>query len=177
MGTERGDPNQRPAGRGGGRGAPVEVVGGPPGVPAGATGRLSLIAAVAAIGGFLFGFDTAVINGAVGPVQAHFNAGAVRLGLSVSAALLGSAVGAVIGGRLADLVGRTRAMLLTGILFLVQSFGVGLAFTLIDFSFWRFVGGVAVGAASVVAPTYIAEVAPARLRGRLGSLQQLAIVT
>jgi sugar porter (SP) family MFS transporter len=144
---------------------------------AGSTGRISLVAGTAAIGGFLFGFDTAVINGAVTPVQAHFQAGAVELGLAVSSALIGSAVGAVVAGRLADRIGRVRAMWVAALLFLVQSFGVGLSVTLADFSAWRFVGGVAVGAASVLAPAYIAEVAPAHLRGRLGSLQQLAIVT
>jgi sugar porter (SP) family MFS transporter len=141
------------------------------------TGRVVLIAAVAAIGGFLFGFDTAVINGAVAAVQDHFHVGPVSLGLSVSAALLGSAVGALVAGRLADRFGRVPTMIVAAVLFLVQSFGVGLSFTIIDFSFWRFAGGVAVGAASVIAPAYIAEASPAELRGRLGSFQQLAIVT
>jgi SP family sugar:H+ symporter-like MFS transporter len=141
------------------------------------TGRVVLVAGVAAIGGFLFGFDTAVINGAVSAVQEHFNVGPVRLGLSVSAALLGSALGALIAGRLADRFGRVPTMIVAAVLFLVQSLGVGLSFTIIDFSIWRFLGGVAVGVASVIAPAYIAESAPAELRGRLGSLQQLAIVT
>jgi sugar porter (SP) family MFS transporter len=145
-------------------------------LPAGATGRISVIAATAAIGGFLFGFDTAVINGAVVPVQKYYNIGPGRLGLAVSLALLGAAVGAVIAGRLADWIGRPRAMVVAAVAFLIQSFGVGLAFTIYDFTFWRIIGGVAVGAASVIAPMYIAEVAPARIRGRLGSLQQLAIV-
>lgn len=140
------------------------------------TGRVVLIASVAAIAGFLFGFDTAVINGAVAAVATNFHEGAVRLGLSVSAALLGAAIGAVTAGRLADRFGRVPTMVVAAILFLIQSFGVGFSFTVVDFSFWRIVGGVAVGAASVIAPAYIAEVAPAGLRGRLGSLQQLAIV-
>jgi SP family sugar:H+ symporter-like MFS transporter len=135
-----------------------------------------MVASVAAIGGFLFGFDTAVINGAVGAVAKQFNVGPVRLGLSVSAALLGSAVGAMIAGRLADRFGRVPTMVMAAVTFLIQSIGVGFSFTVIDFSIWRFIGGVAVGAASVIAPAYIAEVAPASLRGRLGSLQQLAIV-
>jgi MFS transporter, SP family, sugar:H+ symporter len=141
------------------------------------TGRVVLVASVAAIGGFLFGFDTAVINGAVAAVATQFNVGPVRLGLAVSAALLGSALGAVIAGRLADRFGRVPTMVMAAVTFLIQSFGVGLSFGVIDFSIWRFIGGVAVGAASVIAPAYIAEVAPAGLRGRLGSLQQLAIVT
>jgi MFS transporter, SP family, sugar:H+ symporter len=143
----------------------------------GAPGHIVLTAGVAAIGGFLFGFDTAVINGAVGPVQTQFHANPFTIGLAVSAALLGSALGAVTAGRLADRIGRIRTMILAAVLFLIQSFGVGLAFSLVDFSIWRFVGGIAVGAASVIAPAYIAEISPASLRGRLGSLQQLAIVT
>jgi MFS transporter, SP family, sugar:H+ symporter len=142
-----------------------------------ATGRIILMASVAAIGGFLFGFDTAVINGAVPSVAHHFGVGPFVLGLSVSAALIGSAVGALTAGRLADHFGRIPVMVAAAILFVVQSFGVGLAFTVIDFSIWRFVGGIAVGAASVIAPAYIAESAPADMRGRLGSFQQLAIVS
>src|SRR2546430_2733290 len=117
------------------------------------TGRIVLIATVAAIGGFLFGFDTAVINGAVAAVAGNFHEGAVRLGLSVSAALLGSAVGALVAGRLGDRFGRVPTMVVAAILFLVQSFGVALSFTVYEFSFWRFAGGIAVGVASVVAPT------------------------
>src|SRR3982074_1803470 len=140
------------------------------------TGRVILVASVAAIAGFLFGFDTAVINGAVAAVATNFHEGAVRLGLSVSAALLGAALGARLAGRLADRFGRVPTMVMAAITFLIQSFGVAFSFTVIDFSFWRIIGGIAVGAASVIAPAYIAEVAPADLRGRLGSLQQLAIV-
>ena len=169
----------RPGGGGAavGGGPRLHVVEPLPGPGPGSVRRISLIAAVAALGGFLFGYDTAVINGAVAPVQGHFGAAPLELGLAVSAALIGSAVGAIVAGRLADRFGRIRAMLVAAVLFVVQSFGVGLSFTLLDFSLWRFVGGIAVGTASVIAPAYIAEVAPARLRGRLGSLQQLAIVT
>jgi len=139
-------------------------------------GRVIMIAGVAAIGGFLFGYDTAVINGAVAAVANHFHEGGLRLGVAVSSALIGAALGAVIAGRLADHFGRVPTMVMAAVLFLVQSLGVGLSFTIFDFSFWRFLGGVAVGAASVIAPAYIAESAPAELRGRLGSFQQLAIV-
>ncbi|MDQ6774269.1 MAG: sugar porter family MFS transporter [Candidatus Dormibacteraeota bacterium] len=142
-----------------------------------ATGRIVVVAAVAALGGFLFGFDTAVINGAVAAVQDHYKVGALVLGLSVSGALIGAAVGAIFAGRLADRIGRIPTMITAAVLFLISSIGVAFAFTIVDFSIWRFVGGVAVGAASVIAPAYIAESAPAALRGRLGSLQQLAIVT
>src|SRR5207237_5245063 len=80
-------------------------------------------------------------------------------------------------GRLGDRFGRVPTMVVAALLFLVQSFGVGLSLTVYDFSFWRFLGGIAVGVASVIAPAYIAESTPAELRGRLGSFQQLAIVT
>src|ERR1700716_2039680 len=139
--------------------------------------RVVLVATVAAIGGFLFGFDTAVINGAVNAVGTYYHPSPLVLGFIVSSALLGSALGAVVGGRLADRFRRVPTMVVAAMLFTIQSFGVGFAVTVHDFSVWGFVGGVAVGVASVIAPAYIAEVAPARLRGRLGSLQQLAIVS
>jgi len=140
------------------------------------TSRVVAIAAVAALGGFLFGFDTAVINGTVGALQAQFTAGSWALGLTVSSALLGSAAGAFWAGRLADRYGRTRTMMVASLFFTVSALGSGFAVSLWDLSLWRTLGGVAVGAASVVAPAYIAEIAPAHLRGRLGALQQLAIV-
>lgn len=135
-----------------------------------------LISLVAAIGGFLFGFDTAVINGAVAAIQSTFNATSTEIGFAVSSALLGSAVGAFFAGRFADRYGRVKSMMISSVLFLISAVGSGIAFNIWDFSFWRLLGGIAVGAASVIAPAYIAEVAPAHLRGRLGSLQQLAIV-
>ena len=139
--------------------------------------RVVVIAATAAIGGFLFGFDTAVINGAVGALQKQFHASELAIGLTVSSALIGSAAGAFFAGRLADRYGRARTMIITALIFLVTGFLSGAAFTLYDLCLWRLGGGVAIGMASVIAPAYIAEIAPARLRGRLGSLQQLAIVT
>lgn len=135
-----------------------------------------LIAGTAALGGFLFGFDTAVINGAVAALQGHFAINSLLTGLSVSLALIGSAVGALIAGPLADRFGRVKMMVLAAIMFSLSALGSGLPFTVWDFIFWRTLGGVGVGIASVIAPAYIAEVAPASLRGRLGSLQQLAIV-
>lgn len=134
------------------------------------------IAGSAALGGFLFGFDTAVINGAVMALQKHFKAGSLALGLAVSLALLGSALGAFAAGPLADRLGRTKTMMIAAALFTVSSLGSGLPFSIADFIFWRILGGVGVGAASVIAPAYIAEISPAHLRGRLGSLQQLGVV-
>lgn len=135
-----------------------------------------LISCAAALGGFLFGFDTAVINGAVSAISGAFNIGSVMTGFAVSCALLGSAVGALIAGPMADRQGRIRTMIIAAVLFTLSGIGSGIAFGAWDFIFWRTLGGIAVGIASVIAPAYIAEVAPAHMRGRLGSLQQLAIV-
>ncbi len=135
-----------------------------------------LIAAAAALGGFLFGFDTAVINGAVAALTTGFNANSVSVGLAVSLALLGSALGAFYAGKIADRYGRVKAMIAASVFFTISAIGSGLAIGIWDFTFWRVLGGIAVGAASVIAPAYIAECSPAHLRGRLGSLQQLAIV-
>ena len=136
-----------------------------------------LIASAAALGGFLFGFDTAVINGAVLALKTNFGAGDWEIGLSVSLALLGAAGGAFFAGQLADRFGRVKCMVGASVLFFVSAIGSGMPFTIFDFIFWRLVGGIGVGAASVIAPAYIAETSPAHLRGRMGSLQQLAIVT
>jgi MFS transporter, SP family, sugar:H+ symporter len=135
-----------------------------------------LISGAAALGGFLFGFDTAVINGAVLALTKAFNASSWLTGLAVSLALLGSAVGAFSAGQIANRYGRVKAMVVAAVLFTMSAIGSGFAFSIWDFIFWRLLGGVAVGVASVIAPAYIAECSPAQMRGRLGSLQQLAIV-
>ncbi|GAA4965754.1 sugar porter family MFS transporter [Kineococcus glutinatus] len=139
------------------------------------TTKAVLISVVAAIGGFLFGFDTAVINGAVDAIAGAFDLGPTLQGFAVSCALLGAALGAWFAGGLADRFGRKAVMVVGGGLFLVGAVGSGFAFAVWDLILWRFVGGVGVGVASVIAPTYIAEVAPAHIRGRLASLQQLMI--
>lgn len=141
-----------------------------------ATARVVLIAAAAALGGFLFGFDTAVINGAVDAVRGNFGLGAGQTGFAVSCALLGSAVGAWYAGPLADRFGRVRSMQVAALFLALSALGSGLVSGVGSLIFWRLVGGIGVGMASVIAPTYIAEVSPAAVRGRLGSLQQLAIV-
>jgi sugar porter (SP) family MFS transporter len=138
--------------------------------------RVVLVAGVAALGGFLFGFDSSVINGAVTAIQEEFGTNDALIGFVVSVALLGSAAGAWFAGPLADRFGRVRVMLVAAALFLISAVGTALPFSVWDLMFWRLIGGFAIGAASVIAPTYIAEIAPAHLRGRLGSLQQLAIV-
>lgn len=141
------------------------------------TGRALLLATVAALGGFLFGFDTAVINGAVTAVRDQFAMGPFLTGFTVSSALLGCVVGAYGAGWLADRQGRIKVMVLAAVLFFISAIGSGLAFSPLDLIFWRVIGGLGVGAASVIAPAYIAEISPASIRGRMGSLQQLAIVT
>jgi MFS transporter, SP family, sugar:H+ symporter len=134
------------------------------------------VAAIAALGGFLFGFDTSVINGAVDAIQDDFQLGSLFTGLGVASALLGSALGAWFAGSLSDRLGRVRVMHIAAVLFAASALGSGLVVGVADLIAWRLVGGVGVGIASVIAPAYIAEIAPAPLRGRLGSLQQLAIV-
>ncbi|RIK14664.1 MAG: MFS transporter, partial [Acidobacteria bacterium] len=140
-------------------------------------GQAVLLASVAALGGFLFGFDTAVINGAVNAMRDDFGMGPGLTGFVVSSALLGCVAGAYLAGRLAERVGRIRVMVLASAMFTVSAVGSGLAFGPWDMIAWRVVGGLGVGAASVIAPAYIAEISPASIRGRLGSLQQMAIVT
>ena len=135
-----------------------------------------LISVAAALGGFLFGFDTAVINGAVVALGEHFNVGPVLVGMSVSLALIGSAIGALLSGPVSDRYGRIKPMLISALLFTASGVGSGLPFSVWDFIFWRFLGGVGIGLASAITPAYIAEISPARLRGSFGSLQQLAIV-
>ncbi|MDN4615036.1 sugar porter family MFS transporter [Leifsonia sp. F6_8S_P_1B] len=137
--------------------------------------RVTGLAIAAAVGGFLFGFDSSVINGAVDSIQEHFALNAFVKGFVVAIALLGCALGAYIAGRLADRWGRLKVMLLGAVLFLVSSIGAGLAFSVWDLGLWRVIGGLGIGIASVVAPAYIAEISPKQSRGGLASLQQLAI--
>ena len=134
-------------------------------------GHILLITLSAAIGGFLFGFDSSVINGANGALKIHFNATDYQLAWAVSLALIGAAVGAYFAGRLADMFGRVRCMLAASALFLVSAIGSGVPFGIPDFIMWRVIGGVGIGVASIIAPIYIAETAPAHLRGRLGSMK------
>ncbi|QHT56783.1 sugar porter family MFS transporter [Cellulomonas sp. H30R-01] len=133
------------------------------------------LAVAAAVGGFLFGFDSSVINGAVDAIGEQFDLGSALQGFAVAVALLGCALGAWSGGKLADHWGRTRVMFVGAVLFFVSSILSAIAFGVWDLILWRFMAGVGIGIASVIAPAYIAEIAPAAMRGRLGSLQQLAI--
>ncbi len=133
------------------------------------------LSVAAAVGGFLFGFDSSVVNGAVESIQSDFGLNPFITGLVVAVALLGCAAGAMLAGNLADRWGRLKVMFLGSIMFFISSLGAGLAFAVWDLALWRVIGGIGIGIASVIAPAYIAEVAPRQIRGGLASLQQLAI--
>lgn len=143
----------------------------------GSTLFIVLISCIATIGGFLFGFDSGVINGTVDGLQLAFNSDSAGTGFSVSSMLLGCAIGAFFAGRLADKYGRRTLLIIASIFFIISAFGSGVAGGTIEFVIYRILGGLAVGAASVMAPAYISEVAPARYRGMLTSVQQIAIIT
>jgi len=136
-----------------------------------------LISCIATIGGFLFGFDSGVINGTVEGLQTTFNSDSVGTGFNVASMLLGCAVGAFFAGRLADRHGRRFIMRVAAVFFIVSAWGSGIADTSLEFVFYRMSGGLALGAASILAPAYISEVAPARYRGTLATVQQLAIIS
>lgn len=137
---------------------------------------ISVIVTVATLGGFLFGFDSGVINGTVDGLRIAFDSDDVGTGFNVASMLLGCAVGAFIAGRMSDVLGRRRTLLLAAIFFVVSAYGSGIATSSTEFVIYRIIGGLAVGAASVLAPAYISEVTPAHLRGRLSSLQQVMII-
>ncbi|PWI06851.1 MFS transporter [Streptomyces sp. NWU339] len=139
-------------------------------------GHVIFITAAAAMGGFLFGYDSSVINGAVEAIRDRYDIGSAALAQVIAVALIGCAVGAATAGRIADRIGRIRVMQIAALLFTVSAIGSAVPFSLYDLAFWRIVGGVAIGMASVIGPAYIAEVAPPAYRGRLGSFQQAAIV-
>lgn len=133
-------------------------------------------ALVAALGGFLFGFDTAVISGAEKSVQEVFNLDGFWHGFTVAIALIGTVFGALFAGKPADILGRKKCLIIIGILYAISAVGSALAGSWIIFLFFRFIGGLGVGASSVVGPMYISEISPAHLRGRLVSLFQFNIV-
>jgi SP family sugar:H+ symporter-like MFS transporter len=136
-----------------------------------------LISCVATIGGFLFGFDSGVINGTVDGLQTAFHSDSVGTGFNVASMLLGCAAGAFFAGRLADHYGRRFIMRIAAAFFIVSAWGAGAADGSLEFVLYRVLGGLAIGASSVLAPAYIAEVAPAAYRGMLATVQQVAIIT
>ncbi|MBS8268230.1 MFS transporter [Halomonas litopenaei] len=135
------------------------------------------ICCIAAIGGFLFGFDSGVINGTVDGLQTAFDSDSVGTGFNVASMLLGCAIGAFFAGRLADRYGRRALLIVSAVFFLVSAWGSGVATGSLEFVIYRVLGGMAVGAASVMTPAYISEVAPAERRGRLATIQQVAIIS
>lgn len=136
-----------------------------------------LVTCVATIGGFLFGFDSGVINGTVDGLKTAFNSEDIGTGFNVASMLLGCAIGAAVAGWLSDKFGRRMMMIVAAVFFIVSAWGSGVATSSGEFIIYRVLGGLAVGAASVMAPAYISEIAPAHLRGRLSSIQQVAIIT
>ncbi|GGA43239.1 hypothetical protein GCM10011395_11910 [Sphingomonas psychrolutea] len=138
---------------------------------------IGLIVAVATIGGFMFGYDSGVINGTQEGLDKAFNLSELGTGLNVGAILIGCAAGAFLAGRLSDLIGRRAVMMIAAVLFIVSALAAGAAGSSAVFILARIVGGLGVGAASVLAPVYISEVVPANIRGRLSSIQQIMIIT
>ncbi|WAC23423.1 sugar porter family MFS transporter [Blastomonas sp. SL216] len=140
-------------------------------------GFIIAIVAVATIGGFMFGYDSGVINGTQKGLESAFDLGKFGIGVNVGAILVGSAIGAFGAGRMADRIGRRGVMLLSALLFLASALLAGAASSSIIFIIARIIGGLGVGAASVISPVYISEVTPANIRGRLSSVQQVMIIT
>jgi sugar porter (SP) family MFS transporter len=131
---------------------------------------------ILALGGFLFGFDTAVISGVEKSIQQLFNLSPFWHGLTISSALIGTVVGALVAGKPTDKYGRKPILFIIAILFAVSAIGSALAGDVVSFVVFRFFGGIGVGASSVVAPMYISELAPARVRGRMTALFQFNVI-
>ena len=157
-----------------------------PGVPgkptssraSGSVAYVFLLTLVAALGGLLFGYDTAVISGAIGFLQTHFDLDPqLWKGWAAASALMGCAFGAAFAGMASDHLGRKKVLLLSAILFLISALGTAFPRTFTQFIIYRIIGGLGVGAASMTSPMYIAEISPARIRGRMVSVNQFAIVT
>lgn len=138
---------------------------------------LFFVCIVVAMGGLLFGFDTAVISGTIPFIRKYFNLNDIELGWAVGSLLIGCMFGVAISGKPADHLGRRKTLLISAFLFLFSTFGSALSTTIISFISFRFVGGIAVGTASLLSPMYISEISPAEKRGSMVSLNQLAIVT
>ena len=140
-------------------------------------GFIGAIVAVATIGGFMFGYDSGVINGTQDGLEAAFDLSELGTGFNVGAILIGCAAGAFSAGRLADVIGRRKVMMLSAVLFFISALLAGIAGSSAIFIVARLIGGLGVGAASVLSPAYISEVTPAAIRGRLASIQQIMIIT
>lgn len=138
---------------------------------------VAAIVAVATIGGLLFGYDSGAVNGTQDGLKSAFALSDAGLGFTVGSLLIGCAAGAFLAGRLADIWGRRNVMMLAALLFLIGALIQGFADSQIVFVAARIMGGMAVGAASVLSPAYISEVAPANIRGRMTTIQQIMIIT
>lgn len=136
-----------------------------------------LISIIATLGGFLFGFDSGVINGTVDGLQLAFNSESAGTGFNVASMLLGCAAGAFFAGSLADTYGRRGILIVTAVLFIVSAWGAGISTSSTEFVIYRLIGGLAIGAASIICPAYISELVPAEYRGKLSSIQQIAIIS
>lgn len=137
---------------------------------------ITLTCFVAALGGLLFGYDTAVISGAIGFLQEKFALTSAGKGWTASSALVGCIIGVSLAGVLSDRLGRWKVLMLSALLFFVSALGTALPRNLFEFIVFRIIGGIGVGAASMASPMYIAEISPAHIRGRLVSANQFAIV-
>jgi len=144
--------------------------------PAPSRAPLIVAATVSTLGGFLFGYDNIVISGAIGFLSQLFHLDAAGVGWAAGCALLGCIVGCAAAGTVADYLGKKKGLALCALCFALSSVGMLFAANLHQFVLWRLIGGVGIGAASVISPNYIAEIAPTRVRGRCVTLYQLGIV-
>ena len=155
-----------------GNGSKVKLAG-----DSGSAVYIFMVCIVAALGGLLFGYDTGVINGAIGPLKTYFALDAKAEGWAMGCALLGCAIGAASAGVFSDWLGRKKVLIYSAILFFISAMGTAFPKTITAFIVFRIIGGLGVGAASISSPMYIAEISPARIRGRMVSVNQFAIVT
>lgn len=136
-----------------------------------------IISIIATLGGFLFGFDSGVINGTIDGLKLSFQGSASVIGTAVASILAGCAVGAFAAGSLADKLGRRGVLIIAAALFILSAWGAGIATSAGEFIIYRLIGGLAIGAASIICPAYISELVPAEYRGKLSSIQQIAIIS
>ncbi|MET0356136.1 MAG: sugar porter family MFS transporter [Cellvibrio sp.] len=136
-----------------------------------------IISIIATLGGFLFGFDSGVINGTTDGLKLAFNSESAGTGFNVASILLGCAAGAFFAGSWADTYGRRGILIVAAVLFIISAWGSGISSSSIEFVIYRLIGGLAIGAASIICPAYISELVPAEYRGKLSSIQQIAIIS
>jgi len=143
----------------------------------GSMGYVYLLTLVAALGGLLFGYDTAVISGAIGFLETRFDLNDFWKGFAAASALAGCALGAALAGVLSDHLGRKKVLVISALLFFISALGTALPRNFLEFLVFRILGGLGIGAASMTSPMYIAEICPARVRGRMVSINQFAIIS